>query len=194
MATPMTGPALVLSKFAVNEDLPKEEPPIIEIEGRKPGFLAFVLTIMRINSSTRLTVTSTDVSFRSGSMFGEITSVMPLSALASAHSGLAKPIERLAGAVAIFMGAMSTGLGMMASRNAEAGMAVMVLGGLVAFFLLVSYILSKKMAIFVESSGGATFGLVFKPSIIEGVTVDDVKVRAVVGLIRDLAARSQRKG
>jgi hypothetical protein len=188
----INSPALALRKFNVTGAASKQEAPVIEIEGRKPGLIAFVLTMMGIDTTTSLLVTPRDIRFRKGSLYGEITSMMPMTAVASAHAGFAKPIGYLIAAGAIVLGSISGGVGA-ASQHGSGG-AIVFLGGLVlAAIFVAAYFLSKKMAVFVESSGGTTFGLVFKPSVIEGVTVDIEKVKTVVDMIRELVITCQQR-
>lgn len=191
------GPALALKKFVVTGEPSKQEAPLIDIEGRKPGLIAFVLTMMGIDTTTSLLVTPRDIRFRKGSLFGEITSMMPLTAVASAHAGFAKPIGYLIAAgliVFISLGAaIGAETGIRHSGFQGGGVLIAVVGIVIALILVIAYFLSKKMAVFVESSGGATFGLIFKPSIIEGVTVDITKVKAVVDIIRELVIACQQR-
>ena len=189
----INSPALALRKFNVTGAASKQEAPVIEIEGRKPGLIAFVLTMMGIDTTTSLLVTPRDIRFRKGSLYGEITSMMPMTAVASAHAGFAKPIGYLIAAGAIVVGSISAGAGA-ASQHGTSGGGLIFLAGLVlAAIFVVAYFLSKKMAVFVESSGGTTFGLVFKPSVIEGVTVDIEKVKTVVDMIRELVITCQQR-
>jgi len=64
----------------------------------------------------------------------------------------------------------------------------------IAAALMAMYVLNKRFALFVESSGGATLGLVFKPSVIEGVQIDSQRVQDVVALTRELIIAAQRGG
>lgn len=191
----ITGPALVLKKFSVTGAPSKQEAPVIDIEGRKPGLAAFLLTMMGIDTTTSLLVTPRDIRFRKGSLFGEITSMMPMTAVASAHAGFAKPIGYLIAAGVILLASLGGAIGAMNERRGDAGVgaAIGVVGVVVAVVLVIAYFLSKKMAVFVESTGGATFGLIFKPSVIEGVTVDIEKVKAVVDIIRELVITCQQR-
>jgi len=188
----INAPALALLKFNVTGAASKQEAPVIEIEGRKAGLVGFLLTLMGIDAKATLLVTARDVRFRKGSLYGEITSMMPLTAVASAHAGYAKPIGYLIAAGVILMACVSSGIGA-ATSHGGGGAAIALVGVVVAAILVVCYFLSKKMAVFVESAGGATFGLVFKPSVIEGVTVDVEKVKAVVDIIRELVITCQQK-
>lgn len=193
----ITGPALVLRKFNVTGAASKQEEPVIEIEGRKPGLIAFLLTVIGVDSATSLVVTPRDIRFRKGSLFGEITSMMPLTAVASAHAGFAKPIGYLIAAGLVVLVTLGVAMGAGSGRR-NAGFegmssAVLVVGLVIAGILAIAYVLSKKMAVSVESAGGASFGLVFKRSIIEGVPVDIDKVKVVVDIIRELVITCQQR-
>ena len=190
------GPALALRKFSVSGAPSKEEAPVIEIEGRKPGLIGFFLTLIGIDASTSLIVTPRDIRFRKGSLFGEMTSMMPLTAVATAHAGYAKPIGYLilAGIVLVFsVGSAGAVHSSMHRDGGTFGALIGFMGVVLALVLVVAYFLSRKMAIFVESSGGATFGVIFKRSVIEGVTVDIAKVKSVVDIIRELVIACQQR-
>lgn len=196
----IVGPALVLKKFSVTGAPSKEEAPVIEIEGRKPGVIAFLLTLVGIDATTSLLVTPRDIRFRKGSLYGEITSMMPLTAVASAHAGFAKPIGLLIAAGVVMLAALGAAAGIGSGAGFDhrggggsAGAAIAILGFIVVIVLVVAYFLSRKMAVFVESSGGATFGLIFKRSVIEGVPVDIDKVKAVVDIIREMVINCQQR-
>jgi len=188
----IAGAALVLRKFTVSSVPVKPEDPIVEIEGRKPGLISWLLTAMGIDSTTSLIITRRDVVFRGGSIFGEMNSLMPMTAVASIHGGFAKPVQLLiiAGFLTLFL--VFPGLGMLASENTRmGGCAMSAIGLLIVAACLVFYWLEKRMALYVESTGGAIFGLVFKRSIIEGVEVDINKVKAVVDLTREMVLQAQ---
>ena len=190
----IVGPALVLRKFSVTGGPSKQEAPVIEIEGRKPGVIAFLLTLIGIDATTSLIVTPRDIRFRKGSLYGEITSMMPLTCVASAHAGFAKPIQYLIAAGAVFLASIGGAIGGHRDLGGHGGGAAFALLGLiVAVVFVVAYFLSRKMAVYVESSGGATFGLIFKRSIIEGVEVDINKVKALVDIIRELVINCQQR-
>ncbi|MDQ7780894.1 MAG: hypothetical protein RDV41_14450 [Planctomycetota bacterium] len=183
------GPALVLRKFRVEPGqlaLPTTS-SLVEIEGRKPGLVGWLLALIGIEAVTSLIITQRDVRFRSGSLFGQLNSMMPMTAVASAHGGYAKPIGYLIAAVIVAV------LAVVFAFNPEIGPIALPVGFGIAVGLAIVYALEKRMALFVESSGGATFGLVFKRSVIEDVPVDIAKVQVVVDMIRELVIASQVK-
>ena len=177
------GGALVLRKFIVSTSAGKSDEAIVEIEGRKPGLIAWLLTAMGIDATTSLVITRRDITFRAGSFFGEMNSMMPMTAVATAHGGYSKPVEYLIAAGGLLLG----GLGMLGEDEGWLGLVFLIGAG----FFAAMYSLEKRMALSVESSGGAVFGLVFKRSLIEGVAVDVNKVKEVIAIIREMALAAQ---
>jgi len=182
----MASPAvLVLTKFVTSGPSVPPEAPLVEIEARKGGLIAFLLTAMGIENKTRLVIARREVLFTSGSLFGEQTSMIPMTAVASAHGGFSKPIAYLIAAGFLILMAF----GIMAGGNVVIGFVVL----LIAVGCIIAYYLGKNMSLGIESSGGLPLGLTFKRSVIEGVTVDSEKVRQVVMLVRELVIQAQQK-
>lgn len=192
------GPTLVLQKFtmgAPQDDFPQR---LVEIQGRKPGILSFVLSALGLDSTTSLTLTPSDVRFKESGLFGEMTTVVPLTAIASAHGGFTKPLGYLfaAGFFSFFMPGWAIALPVLMVGDMRVPDFVPVAEGcgiLLSLACLVAYALEKRMGIFIESSGGARFGLVFKRSVIEGVPVHIGRVSQAVGIIvKTVASHWQR--
>lgn len=181
----LQGSALALKRFHTTQAQVASQAPLVWIEGRRPGLGGFVLSALGIDTTTTLIVTQRDVVFREGSIFGQMNSMMPLTAVASVHAGYSKPVQYLAAAAMLLFGSLSA----VPAAESPAPLAVGVLGALVCVVL---YAIRRRFAVFVESSGGAVFGLVFLPSVIEGVQVDIQRVQSVVDLTRELVIAAQR--
>jgi hypothetical protein len=187
------GALLALTRFHTTQAPPSQTQPLVWVEGRRPGLAGFVLSKIGIDTTTALIISPRDVTFRSGSLFGQMSSMMPLTSVASVHAGHSKPIHYIALAVLFSLfGVMSAVMGI--ALGANGGVMIGAVCMVIALAMMIAYALNKRFALYVESSGGATLGLVFKPSVIEGVQVDSQRVQAVVDLTRELILAAQRGG
>ena len=70
------GPTLVLRKFKLDES--PSASMSLDIIGRAPGFLGWLLTILGFDAETGLRVTGKEILFKRSSLFGQIYQVVPL--------------------------------------------------------------------------------------------------------------------
>lgn len=152
------GPTLVLREFVLDEYT--RSGTYVQIVGRAPGLVAYVLTAMGIDAETTLTVGDSDIFLRSASLCGETHQVIPLSSVASTHCGYQKPIGF------VFVGILFAVLGLIAGSFAATAFLLAI--GAICVLL---YFLRKNLTITVETNGGLIIGLRFRPSVIEGVAV-----------------------
>ena len=171
---------LVLRRFEMRTAPPHPEAPLIEIVGRRQGITAFVLLLMQIDPQTTFEVTASDVSCRSGSLFGFVTTFIPLSRIASVTAGVSKPAGHLIAAAVIlvvgFVGSIGSGYAIM-----------FVICLIAALVLAVVYFLSKTILIQVSSNAGPEIMLQFRPNVIEGVPIDAARASEAIAIIRRLA-------
>jgi len=163
--------ALVLKKFDVNP----EAEAFVDIEGRQGGLLSFLLNLAGIDSTVTLRCTATKIEYKAASWKGFSNVTIPLQSVSAIVTGLKKPIELLIAAVAIFIASISAA--------SQAGIAALGVGLVISVILVGLYILKKEMALGVMNGGDTVYGLSFKRSVIEGVTVDNEKVNQAVDLI-----------
>lgn len=148
------GPALVLKQFNTDQYSGR-----VYVVGRQPGFMGWFLSAIGVDAQTELTVTPTEVTFRQASLFGEAVTVCPVSRVACASAGYAKPIEFL------------------------------IIAGLTAFtviipiVMIIMFFLEKRMFVMVETTGGGSFAIAFKRSLIEGVEVNQEKAKEVLQIL-----------
>jgi hypothetical protein len=88
MALKIMGRALVLKQFEIDSQNGR-----VIISGRKSGILSWLLCRLGIDAVTTLEATPKEMVFRSGSLFGEITTSCPVRKLSSVQCGYAKPIH-----------------------------------------------------------------------------------------------------
>lgn len=148
------GPALVLKQFSTDAYSGR-----VYVVGRQPGFMGWLLSAIGVDANTELTVSPTEVTFRQASLFGETVTVCPVSRVACASAGYAKPIEYLiiAGLTAVTV--------------------------IIPIVMVILFFLEKRMFVMVETTGGGSFAIAFKRSLIEGVEVNQEKAKEVLQIL-----------
>jgi len=171
---------LVLRRFEMRTTPPHPETPLIEIVGRRQGITAFLLLLMQLDPQTTFEVTASDVSCRSGSLFGVVTTFIPLSQIASVTAGVTKPVGFLIAAAVILV------LGIVGAFGSGYAI-VLAISLLTAVVLAIVYFLSKTILIQVSSNAGPEIMLQFRPNVIEGVPIDAARASQAIAIIRSLA-------
>jgi len=178
----VSGPTLVLREFKIDETA--SEGPILKIVGRASGIMAWLLTVLKFDSETTLSVSSKEISFRSSNLSGEINRLAPLPSISSTNCGYSKPILFLIfGIVFVVMGILST----------VAHIGFLLLGLIVGGIFFFMYSLNKKILISIETKGSSFIGLSFKRSVIENVAVDIEQAKKAIKLVNDMLISSQLK-
>lgn len=183
------GPALVLKKFWINKATIGEG-LLIEIIGRQGGLISWFLTLIGLDTTSSLKVTSTDVSLKDSSLFGQQMSVIAISSISSVHCGYRKPI----GYFLISVICLLLGLGSAIAGDGEGGerFFLFLLGIIFAAIFFALYFLKKTLVIYVFPRAGApVMGLPFKRSVIENVAVDIQQVEFAIEIINSLIKRAQ---
>lgn len=181
----MFGPTLVLRRFKVN-DTPSTD-VAVDIAGRAPGVVAWLLTIMGFDAETTLKTTNKEVSFKSSSLFGQTNHVVPLQMVSSTHCGYSMPVQYLIIGALFLIGGIYSSIG----YNTNGWETTLLL--LIGIVFLVAYWLSKKLVIYIETSGGMVLGLSFKRSIVENVSVDLEQALKAIGIVNQKVLEAQIK-
>jgi hypothetical protein len=156
------GPPLVLIRWSV-DDSPDAD-VILDIEGRVPGLVAFIMTVLGFSPKKNFKVTAKEISFHGASLSGESHQVTPTTSVASTHCIFSKPVWM------IIIGILFAIFGLV-SAPFTAGLGLF--GGLIMLGIFaLAYVLSKKISVGVETAGGLIMGLSFKASVIHGVPVN----------------------
>ncbi len=194
---PFLPPVLVLKRFRVNEAA--TDGVLIDISGRPKGLVAWLLNVLRLDDETRMQVTATTISIRRASLQGQNLTAIPLTQVGSTSCGFRKPLGLLA--IGIFIAAggllslLGTLLGAALSRRsgdtAESLMVALVLLIVAALFIL-AYFLRKEMVMAVgDNTTSRLVGLTFRPSVIEGVSVDINRVTRAIELLNRRVLEAQ---
>jgi len=170
---------LVLRKFEINKEA--VEAPAIEIVGRPGGFIAWLLTAMKLNTLTTLRLEGDELSVVYGSLSGETHTVIPVSAIESTQCGHSKTLAYLyLGIISVLFG-LSTG-------ELIPFLGLLIMGGV--FFA--AYYLSNRMFISV-SAGNRTEMIAYKKGLVEGETVDlDRTLEAIDIINTNVLAKSEK--
>jgi hypothetical protein len=133
---------------------------------------------MGMDPTTELTATDRDITFRSASLFGSVTHVVPLTSVASASSAVRKPVHYLALAVLCLLGGFYLSF--------QGSWSALLVGIVLCAVFVVAYALGRRFAISISTSGTTSFGLQFKQSVIEGRRLDPNLAEEAARVIRDL--------
>jgi hypothetical protein len=199
---PAIPPILVLKRFKVIET--PADGAFIDISGRPKGFVAWLLNLLRLDDETRLQLTATTLTVRRASLKGQNLTTIPLSQIGSTLCGFRKPLALLAfglffavGGLLSLLGGLigltglgNRGYGERSSGSEGVAMAVVLL--VIAAVLFLLYFLRKEMVIAVgDNSTSRMVGVTFRPSVIEGVTVDINRVIRATELLNRKALEAQ---
>ncbi|MEY4272528.1 MAG: hypothetical protein RL250_1394 [Verrucomicrobiota bacterium] len=182
-----TSPAPLVLKSWYASDKPLPDGSFIKITGRRSGLVGFIFALLGIDPVTTLSVTNKRIEFHSASLTGTFHRITPLGSVSSSYFGFFKPLFG-ALAVGIFVGgvlAMIMGAVMGYDRGGSAGMLGVLIGfgvGTLVAFIYYKFNVTQTVG-FVELSGDNYF-IRFKPSVIEGVSVDEAKAKYAAELIQ----------
>jgi hypothetical protein len=180
-------PAPLVLKSWYASDKPLPDGSFIQITGRRAGIVGFVFALLGIDPVTTLKVTNQRIEFHSSSLTGTSHRITPLGSVSSSYFGHFKPLFS-ALVIGLILGviiALVLGAIMGFDRGGAAGMLGGIVGiGLGAVIAFVYYKINQTQTVgFVELSGDNYF-IRFKPSVIEGVTVDEAKAKYAAELIQ----------
>ena len=165
--------ALVIKEAKINED----GPLYVKISGRKPGFIAWFLSLIGIDSTTTLEVYDNRIEFTEGSLSGRFITMIPLNTLCNVSTGYLKPFSYLILALICIPLAIVT-LGISLILTIVFGMA---------------YFLQKSVLISIIPNSGRGAAISFKRSIIEGVNLDEKEAYRIIAIVNNLSLK-QRSG
>jgi len=192
----------VLKSWKVASGQPLDQAgTLIHLTGRRAGIVAWLLSLAGIDPTCALRVDSTAAYLETGSVFGNQRRMMPLYHLTAVTGGLARPIVETWFLFSIlapmFIGMFAGLLGGVLDLGGFGAFLGFLLGlaaavGAVIFY----YRLNKRLSIQFTESSGASPGIMFKPSLIEGVDVNEAAAANVTYLIDRLVlgSRGQRTG
>jgi hypothetical protein len=180
-------PAPLVLKSWYASDKPLPDGSFIQITGRRAGIVGFIFALLGIDPVTTLKVSNQRIEFHSSSLTGTSHRITPLGSVSSSYFGYFKPLfsALLIGLILGVFIALVLGAIMGFDRGGAASMLGGIVGiGLGAVIAFVYYKINQTQTVgFVELSGDNYF-IRFKPSVIEGVTVDEAKAKYAAELIQ----------
>lgn len=171
----MSAAAFVIKSWKVSRQ-PAVNENYIEISGRAGGIFAWMLNSLGISPTVRLLVREDRVMFQKGSLEGSLNVITPLENLCSTFYAFRRPWKE-----AVVLG---------------------IIVGAITFFLfaipgillaLLYYVLNKTLSIGFTDTGGRSYEIPFKRSVIEGKSLDEDEAAQTCELMQSLVdARRER--
>lgn len=186
--------SIVLNRFHINED--PSANTIVELAGRTSGIISWLMTLLRLEPRTEFVVTNSEVSIRAASLSGTRIEYIPLENVRATICGYYRSIAALIFAAVFGAGFALFGLaGFFDSNREDAGSEMQAAFGclLVVAIALLVYFLSKRISVVIDN--GNYYGVVFKRSVVENVSVDLPQAQRAITAInaRVLAAKRRRQ-
>ena len=163
--------ALVIKEATINEN----GPLYVRIVGRKPGFFAWLLNLIKIDSTTIFEVYEDRIEFSEGSLSGRIKETIPLTRICNLGTGYMKPF------IYLILAGISIPL------------IFAIIGIITLPLFLFLYFFNKSMILFAIPNSGSGASIVFKRSLIEGVNLTEEDANRVIGILMDLTNKASSK-
>jgi hypothetical protein len=176
---------LAIKKFQVNPSMiDRVDYPIVDLEGRSSGFVAFILNVLALNDTTSLKCYKNRLEYKTASLFGESSLTIPLNKITGVVGGFSEPIELLIAAFLLFL------LGIISGGGFQNGWIFFIVGILIPVILMVQYLFNKTLSLVVSNGGNNLYGLQFKKALIEGTEVDIRLVKDAIWWINEAVLRA----
>ncbi len=168
--------ASVLKNFSLNP----ESENYITIETRESGIVNFLLNLMGLDPTYRMSCNNDSVDVDFSSLKGSTKQVIPLSAITEIVTSIEKPIKYLFIALVFFIGAFFP------LFNDKLPVGVSVFAIIVAIVFVVMYVLKKNILFAVKNGGdGYSAKIYCLPAVIAGERIDNEKFKAAAELLRN---------
>lgn len=165
--------ALVIKSWSIQSE-PAPGQPHVRVVARESGFWSFILSLLGIDATTTMEVSSTRIEFEHGSLSGFIRRMTPFGHVSSTFYGRHKPWK-----TALFILALCFSVG--SAIGKAWALLVFVLIGLLGAGLY--YFLNRELTFgFIEDSGFAG-AITFKRSVIEGQEINEEQLRQMIAVI-----------
>lgn len=161
---------VVLQTF---EFKPDSKDVILEMRGRPTGLTRWLLSAMKIDTTTYLIVTRSNVQFRWSGLGGQTTIMCPSDTVRSMLGGTSKPMWMVG------LGVLAIGLGLAALSSSNILPGLVMLG--IAVGLFVGFVMSKGLTIaFSTSDFIDVHGLVFDAKLPNGKVVKEEELLRII--------------
>ena len=151
------------------------------VKARNAGLFAFLLNLIGLDPTATVKVDTGSIEFRNSSLKGMTSVTTGLTSVAAFVGGYEKPIGWL---VTGFCAFFALSIVTFSTPDPEW---VFFTSGVGIFLICVAiYAFKKVMYIGFETSGGATYMIAFKRSVIEGVAIDIARIEEAITLVNSL--------
>ena len=154
--------ALVVKEVMVDESAEMQ----VKIVGRKEGFISWILSLLRIDSTFTLFVYQDRLESREGSLSGMLKTTIPLYSIDTYTTGFTKLFIWLVTGIAFLA---CTIYQWTMTENTQSGFVFLVLS-VIAF---ATYVSKRSLILNFTTKGGKGIYFLFKRSVIKGVNVDE---------------------
>jgi len=169
----IAGPVVVLRRFEIREA--PADGVFVRIVGRVSGLIGWLLSALGFGNETQFEVTSERISFSASNLSGQMHILTPITHVANTACSYAKPLHLLVIGGFIALGGVLAGI--------SGGASPLILGVLLGGVFFAMYWYSRKLSIRVISTGGQPITIVFKPSVLENVTIDMNRALQAIALL-----------
>lgn len=160
--------AYVIKSWSAS-DKPDQDGNYVNIYGRAGGFISWLLNLLDISPTVRLTVNSEKLAFHKGSLEGTVNFLTPLENTCTMFYAYKRPLKE-----AIVLGVLIGG-------------ATFFLLGIPGILVAVLYyVLNKTLTIGFTDIGGRISEIPVKRSVIEGQSIDEVEAGRVCNILQQL--------
>jgi len=167
----------------------------VTIIGRRSGFVAWLLSQLRIDPVTTILIGLDRVAFQNSSLAGTESRLIPLQNVCSTYYGYHKP-WKAAMSILLTFAFLGGSLGAsIAEQGSQGGafMSFIVLTGIGLAVSLAYYFLNRTLTLgFVEQSG-VILGIRFKRSMIENIDINQEQAKSVCLIIQRLIEAKERR-
>ncbi|MFZ6742327.1 hypothetical protein ACO0LC_03795 [Undibacterium sp. JH2W] len=179
--------ALVIKEWKVGTKAIDDKNNFISITGRQSGLIAWILSLMGVDPTTRILVGLDRVEFTSNSLAGTESRMLPLQGICSTYYGYHKPWKK---ALSFFAIAFFIASSLMKEQLFTPAVVVFLAGALIG---LVYYFLNRELTMgFVENSGFIN-GIRFKRSVIENIDVNEEQAKSACVIIQKLIEAKDKR-
>ena len=167
--------AFVIKSWSAS-DQPDADGNYVNINGRAGGLVSWLLNLLDISPTVRLTVRADKIIFQKGSLEGSLHFLTPLENACSMFYALKRPLKE-----AVILGIVL-------------GAATFFTFGILGIAIAVLYyLLNKTLTIGFTDVGGRVSVIPFRRSVIEGQSIDEAEASRVCNIVQHLVdARRNR--
>ena len=187
--------ALVIKSWQAETKPIDEKNNYINITGRESGLIAWLLSLVGVDPTTKILVGLDRIEFSSTSLAGTEFRMIPLQSICSSYYGYHKPWKAAASFIAFFMFiGLSLGADMAKSGEPGGAFTAFIVSTLIGTALgLVYYFLNRTLTLGFVENGGVINGIKFKRSVIENIDINQAQAQRVCLLLQKLIEAKEKR-